>query len=344
MPGLEVGLLGEVSLRRAGAGVTVGANRSLELLVYLLLNRRQPHSREQLCEVLWPQDRADAARRYMRQALWRLNVALAGVVVTSRSGLLRVDPAAIDHLDVEEIDAVQAETADVRGADLGPELAGRVRRATESFGGDLLAGWPQEWCLAERQRLQQVRLELTERLISHHDAAGRPALAVRYGHEVLALDPARETTHRLLMRAHERAGDRASAVRQYQRCVAALAEELGVAPTPETVRLYRRIRADGVEPHPVVPAPVVPSAVEPYPAVPAPVVPAPARPDRSAINPAVLIALGDRLDELQATLDALRLTIGARHLTPADRRVRPGLHLRDTAADAAADGREPSAG
>ena len=53
------------------------------------------------------------------------------------------------------------------------------------------------------------------------------------------------------MRAHFEAGDRAEALRTYRRCEQLLANELGVAPHPDTVDLLheidgrdRRTRAD----------------------------------------------------------------------------------------------------
>jgi hypothetical protein len=42
------------------------------------------------------------------------------------------------------------------------------------------------------------------------------------------------------------ADDRTGALRQYERCVAALSEELGVAPDQRTKSLYERIRDDKI--------------------------------------------------------------------------------------------------
>ena len=64
----------------------------------------------------------------------------------------------------------------------------------------------------------------------------------RYGGLILRYDRARERTHQLLMRLHYLAGDRTGALRQYERCVVALREELGVRPDRRTVALYEEIR------------------------------------------------------------------------------------------------------
>jgi hypothetical protein len=49
------------------------------------------------------------------------------------------------------------------------------------------------------------------------------------------------------MRLYYKAGDRTTALRQYERCVAALAREFDLPPAQETVALYEQIRADHLE-------------------------------------------------------------------------------------------------
>jgi len=56
------------------------------------------------------------------------------------------------------------------------------------------------------------------------------------------------------MRLQYLAGDRAGAVRQFQRCVAALQEELGIRPSRRTREVYEKICADQLDPLPARPA------------------------------------------------------------------------------------------
>src|SRR5205814_8889189 len=68
-----------------------------------------------------------------------------------------------------------------------------------------------------------------------------------YGMRLLCYVRAREPTHRRLMRLYYLLGDRAEALRQYERCAAALEEELGVRPSKSTVALYKQIQADQLD-------------------------------------------------------------------------------------------------
>jgi DNA-binding SARP family transcriptional activator len=77
---------------------------------------------------------------------------------------------------------------------------------------------------------------------------------ILYGSDILRCDVAHEPTYRRLMRLHALAGNRTGALRQYERCVTVLEQELGVQPTEPTVALYNQIR-DGRSVASVMPEP-----------------------------------------------------------------------------------------
>jgi DNA-binding SARP family transcriptional activator len=89
----------------------------------------------------------------------------------------------------------------------------------------------------------------------YSEARGEYEIGIGFGKRLLGYDRAREPTHRGLMRLLYLGGDRTAALRQYDRCVAALEEELGVGPDRRTVTLYHQIRLDRFEPAAAPPAP-----------------------------------------------------------------------------------------
>jgi predicted ATPase len=68
-------------------------------------------------------------------------------------------------------------------------------------------------------------------------------LGIAAGRQVLEVAPWCEEAHRQLMRLLARAGQRAQALVQYERCRSVLARELGVAPQEATTALYERLRS-----------------------------------------------------------------------------------------------------
>jgi DNA-binding SARP family transcriptional activator len=68
-----------------------------------------------------------------------------------------------------------------------------------------------------------------------------------YGSTILRYDRASERTYRQLMLMKYSAGDRTGALRLYDRCVAALAEELAVKPEARTTAIYEKIRTGSID-------------------------------------------------------------------------------------------------
>ena len=64
---------------------------------------------------------------------------------------------------------------------------------------------------------------------------------MRWAEQTIALAPFRESGYRRLMEAHVTAGDRAEALRVYERCRRLLADELGTYPSPEIESIYRTL-------------------------------------------------------------------------------------------------------
>ena len=297
MADLDVRLLGDVTIRQNGEVVRVASAKALELLGLLIARRNGPLARETVATALWPDERPEATRRQLRQALWRLNSALLRTpfLHTLGGGRLQVDVAAFASIDLVVLEEAHAAMADIAGADLSDGQAARLEAAVAGYRGDFLASFHQEWCLPERTRVQEIHLSVRDQLIGYCESRGLVARALAHGRAVLDLEPARETTHRLLMRLHHRHGDRAAALRQYRRCVEALATEYGVAPSAPTTLLHQRIRADERDDerdH------------------------ASQRHDRRAERPDVeagaaeIAAVHERLAEIQATLDTLLRAVG----------------------------------
>jgi DNA-binding SARP family transcriptional activator len=240
-------LLGRVSIEQDGQPPTDLPAKALELLSFLLLHRDRAHSREELAALLWPDAGAALARKYLRQTLWQLQSALAAELLLLRPGWVRIDADADWWLDVDAFERAWEASRDVAGAGLTGMQAHELEEAVVLYRGDLSEGSYSDWCIYERDRLQLTYLAMLEKLMGYCEAQHRYSQGVAYGHRILRHDPAREVTHRQLMRLHYRAGDRTTALRQYERCAEALDRELGLAPTAGTVALRDQIRADRLD-------------------------------------------------------------------------------------------------
>lgn len=253
---LSISLFGRLQIYIDGsAKVEESSTKARELLAYLLLHRSRAHPREKIASILWGRVTKESSLAYLRKALWKLRKVLDR---EGRPFLLRADREWIEvnpevelWLDVARFERAFERTRDTAAADLTGEEATELKRCAGLYVGDLLENWYQGWCAMERSRLRNFYLIILDKLADYCEVKAEYDSGVQWALRALQLDPARECTHRRIMRLRYRAGDRTGALRQYRQCTETLEEQLDVSPSSETERLRRRIRRDRELPHPV---------------------------------------------------------------------------------------------
>jgi DNA-binding SARP family transcriptional activator len=270
MSAIRFQLFGKFCVSASERELDLHAPKHQELLCYLLVHRDRPHPRETLASLLWGNNSTEKSKKYLRQALWQIQHALesrpgapGGGVLVVENEWVQFNAAADLWLDVA---AFERAFALAQGGAAGRGLEGAavtaLQGAVQMYRGDLLEGWYQDWCLFERERLQNIYFHMLDKLMGHCEATRDYEQGQVYGSLILRHDPARERTHRQLMQFHYGAGDRTAALRQYERCAAALDEELGVKPDRRTATLYQQIKTDDCPPNPSdAPPPAEPSTL-----------------------------------------------------------------------------------
>jgi len=256
---LKATLFGKFNIEREGQRVEgLEARKVQELLSYLLVYRNHPHSREFLSDTLWNNRTSTDAQKCMRQTLWRLQSALRikdnspSTDILVHNTWIQFNLSANFWLDIDEFEKV----FDLEKGKTARELSlydyDAMENAANIYKGDLLEGWYQEWCIFERERFQIMHLMLLDKLVQYCELHELYEAGLAYGTQILRRDHAYERTHRQLMRLYYMTGNRTQALRQYERCVLALHDELGVEPTEQTKVLHEQIRLDTFKPSPFI--------------------------------------------------------------------------------------------
>lgn len=246
MCGFTICLFGQLRLLNCdGQPLQLKSGKTQELLAYLLLSRARRHLREHLAGLLWHELPTAQALKNLRQMLWQLQTALgAAALLRVDTDQIGIDDGAQYTLDVDVFERAFIPAEGVDGAALNDEQAALLGQAVDLYRGDLLEGWYCDWCLFERERLQRLYLMMLDKLMGYCQQVQRYEHGILYGERILQCDCAHERTHRRLMLLRYLAGDRTGALRQYERCTAALRIELDVAPMRTTSALYQQIRDD----------------------------------------------------------------------------------------------------
>ena len=191
--------------------------RARALLEHLVLAPGSPIARAELAAELWPDVPDAQVRANLRQALARL---------------VQVLPAA----------AAAAEAAQRDGDTVRQRAA--LTAAADAYVGDLVVDVSSERLERARSNLLQSAQRTLATLAELQRAAGDDRGAIRSLERLLKLDPLDEPAHRRLMSLHAAVGDRAKALRVFERLRATLRDEVGDVPSRPTLDVAERLRAD----------------------------------------------------------------------------------------------------
>ncbi len=210
---------------------------------YLVGEHLRAVSRDELAEELWPGSVPPSWERSLRALISKLRALLAStgvhdVALSGSFGHYQLLLPSDVWIDVEAAsEAIDRAESALRG-DKPREARGWAQVAHQISRRPFLMGEEGPWVTVKRFELRDVLVRAHECLSEPGIWGTEPAYAVKHAKEAVAIEPFRETSYQLLMRAHAAAGNRAQALRVYQRCRSLLTEELGVPPSPQTEDVY----------------------------------------------------------------------------------------------------------
>ncbi|WP_433010665.1 BTAD domain-containing putative transcriptional regulator [Kribbella sp. CA-294648] len=242
---MQIRLLGAFEVR-TGDGVLadVPGARLRGLLVALALEPGRVVSKASLVDWIWGEHPpAEAANALQRLASRLRKVLPAGVVEGSPGGYrLMVEPDAVDALRFERLVGQARDQDDSLRVPLLREALGLWRGAALQDVG--LEG--SEAFDAVVTRLERLRLEALEDRFEAEVSVGNGAEVVPELTDLVAAYPVRERLAGALMRALVAAGRKTEALLAYEKTRQALADALGVDPSPELSALHVALLRDEV--------------------------------------------------------------------------------------------------
>ncbi|HEX5837526.1 MAG TPA: BTAD domain-containing putative transcriptional regulator [Anaerolineales bacterium] len=228
--------------------------KDLALLIYLVVTS-QPHSRDTLANLLWPDLNQSDARSNLRKSLSRLKAELGEEYLSVSQDQAGIHPSITIELDIAEFEKRvrqfrnhghrQQGQAQLLCADCQRSL----EEAAQLYSADFLHGFTvpessvfEEWQFFQSESLRQNLGEVLELLTYQHAYAGNYPAAIEYGRRWLSLDRLHEPAHRQLMLLYALSGQQAAALRQFEECRELMRLELDVTPEQETLALFEAVR------------------------------------------------------------------------------------------------------
>jgi SARP family transcriptional regulator, regulator of embCAB operon len=214
-------LLGCWQLQRFGQPVRV-ASRQRRLITALAL--LGPRPRTAVAGQLWPDSSDSQAAASLRVALWHVAHELPGLLRSVE------DPLALDPAVAVDLHRLQHSLLHPQGNPIPLE---QLRT------GELLPGWYEDWVLGEQERFRHLRVTAldaaAERALSEGDAETAESAALAAAN----LEPLRERSVVLLVRAELAAGNFNGAQRSYRRYRSLCQDTFGMEPGFQLGQLVR---------------------------------------------------------------------------------------------------------
>ncbi|MGW7253520.1 BTAD domain-containing putative transcriptional regulator [Streptomyces sp. NPDC054834] len=236
---MQIGMLGPLEVRGDDGGLAdVPGARLRGLLIALALKPGHVVPKASLVDWIWGEHPPADATNALQRLVSRLRKALPGGVVEGLTDgyRLAVEPDAVDSVRFERlVVAGQVRTED------GSRRVRLLREALELWRGAALqdVGLQDSAAFdAAVVRLEGLRLTATEERVDAEVALGRGAELVTELTDLVAAHPLRERLVAALIRALAAAGRDSEALLVYQRAREALADALGVDPSPELAALH----------------------------------------------------------------------------------------------------------
>ncbi|MFI0350501.1 BTAD domain-containing putative transcriptional regulator [Actinomadura sp. 9N407] len=232
---MRIGILGPLEIDADGRRAGVGGARLRALLILLALEAGRMVPADRIIDDLW-EDRVPAgAPNALQSLVSRLRAVIGRERVESRPGAYRLvlPRASIDAHDFEArlLAARRTPDPEARAAGLRDALGLWRGTALADAGGLPFADGP-------AARLEGLRRAALDERIDADLALGRHDDLIPELQAMAAADPLREPIRTRLMRALYGAGRQADALAEYDSAKRALAETLGVDPSPDMESLH----------------------------------------------------------------------------------------------------------
>jgi DNA-binding SARP family transcriptional activator/tetratricopeptide (TPR) repeat protein len=224
----------------------IGGRQGRLALAYLACERDRAVRREELAELLWSEQLPESWTASLSAVISRLRRLFteAGfdgtAVVVSTPGAYELVLPPASRIDVDDL-VVAVRDAEAAAATGDNEHAIATATHAEAVAARGFLADDCEWVDARRDAVRDLRVRACVAQSVAQLASGATGRAIESARRAVECDGAKEAAYRQLMLALTAAGERAEALRVWERCRITLVEELGIDPSPETEAVYRAL-------------------------------------------------------------------------------------------------------
>jgi DNA-binding SARP family transcriptional activator len=257
---VHIRLAGPLEVTAGGTrfDATAFPGRQGRLVFAALALARGPVDRNELADILWPNQLPSSWTRDLSAVISKLRAQFTGVaeVATGSGRWYAIEFPPATTIDVEEATVALERAERDRATGEHASALQDAERAAAILAEPFLAGDDSAWA---DDRRDEMRTALVRALVLRAEVLGEMAApgAVTAAQALVELEPEREASHVQLMRAYLALGDRVEALRAYERLRRMLADDFGLFPSAAADQLmYLALGPEDAPASPPAPLPL----------------------------------------------------------------------------------------
>jgi LuxR family maltose regulon positive regulatory protein len=221
--------------------------RARDIFCYIATSKHRRVDKEVLIDAFWGDDDLAAIEKnfhptisHIRKAL-NSNQSFKQNFLVFRDGAYQLNPELSYSIDTEEFDAAVSEAEKAKREKDAESFRENLEKANEIYRGEFMAGVYEDWAEERRGFYAEQHSRVLNALAKLAFTDKSWSSALKFAGEILKNDPFREDAHRLIMKVFAAQGKRSSVVEQFETLQNLLKKELGVAPAPETRKIFQEL-------------------------------------------------------------------------------------------------------
>ncbi|MGD8408683.1 MAG: BTAD domain-containing putative transcriptional regulator [Desulfobacterales bacterium] len=222
------------------------------IFAYLLLNHRKKIFRDVLMDLFWQKSSPDSARNCLNVSIHGLRRVLQDIdphneYILFRDECYYFNPEIDIRLDVDAFRSIWRKAQRIEHMKDDSVPISEYERAAQIYRGEFLEDEIYDsWSALDRENLKEIYLVILDKISEFYVLSKKHSEVIGLCEKILEKDNCREDIHRRLMLSYYRIGQRDKAIKQFQKCVEVLKEELEVRPSIETTNLFEQLKRDSL--------------------------------------------------------------------------------------------------
>lgn len=221
--------------------------RARDIFFFIATSKNRRALKDTLIENFWENENLETIEKnfhptisHIRKALnWGQNLKISFLVFSD--GAYQLNPEVSFWIDTEEFEKMIVQASKARSEGNLEEMFESLNQAAKIYAGEFMPGVYENWAEERRIHFEEQYVKVLSSLAKLCFSKKDFALAIKYAEQALQKDPLREDIYRILIKIYALQGKKALAIKCFNQLKEILEKELGVAPSPETEKLFREL-------------------------------------------------------------------------------------------------------